>query len=118
MLVPFWAVWPFETLVLPRAHDGALPDLAADERDGLADVLRRFSANPTEIRFGDLDFCTAGDDTTIVLSGSGGRPGMRRLGEGRTFRWTLDAAQAEEAAEPIVFRARLSGLAGSANPAS
>jgi UDPglucose--hexose-1-phosphate uridylyltransferase len=41
VLVPFWAVWPFETLVLPRAHDGALPDLAADERAGLADILRR-----------------------------------------------------------------------------
>ena len=24
-LVPFWAVWPFETLVLPRQHHGALP---------------------------------------------------------------------------------------------
>ena len=33
-VVPFWAVWPFETLVLPRAHDGALSDLAAQpQRD-------------------------------------------------------------------------------------
>jgi UDPglucose--hexose-1-phosphate uridylyltransferase len=40
-LVPFWAVWPFETLVLPRTHHGALPDLDADARDGLADILRR-----------------------------------------------------------------------------
>src|SRR5205085_8807833 len=37
------AVWPFETLVLPRAHDGALPDLADDERAGLADILRRLT---------------------------------------------------------------------------
>jgi UDPglucose--hexose-1-phosphate uridylyltransferase len=42
-LVPFWAVWPFETLVLPRGHDAALPDLADDERDGLADILRRLT---------------------------------------------------------------------------
>jgi UDPglucose--hexose-1-phosphate uridylyltransferase len=42
-LVPFWAVWPFETLVLPRAHDGALPDLADGERDGLANILRRLT---------------------------------------------------------------------------
>jgi UDPglucose--hexose-1-phosphate uridylyltransferase len=42
-LVPFWAVWPFETLVLPRAHQGALPDLDADERDGLAGILRRLT---------------------------------------------------------------------------
>jgi UDPglucose--hexose-1-phosphate uridylyltransferase len=42
-LVPFWAVWPFETLVLPRAHAGALPDLGPEQRDGLADVLRRLT---------------------------------------------------------------------------
>jgi UDPglucose--hexose-1-phosphate uridylyltransferase len=42
-LVPFWAVWPFETLVLPRAHDGALPDLDDGERAGLADILRRLT---------------------------------------------------------------------------
>ena len=38
-LVPFWAVWPFETLVLPRAHRGALSDLDATERDALAGLL-------------------------------------------------------------------------------
>jgi UDPglucose--hexose-1-phosphate uridylyltransferase len=42
-LVPFWAVWPFETLLLPRTHRGALPDLDADERDGLADLLGRLT---------------------------------------------------------------------------
>jgi UDPglucose--hexose-1-phosphate uridylyltransferase len=40
-LVPFWAVWPFEILVLPRAHHAAITDLAPDARDGLADILRR-----------------------------------------------------------------------------
>jgi UDPglucose--hexose-1-phosphate uridylyltransferase len=40
-LVPFWAVWPFETLVLPSGHHGALPDLDADARDDLAAVLRQ-----------------------------------------------------------------------------
>ena len=42
-LVPFWAVWPFETLVLPRAHAGALPDLDGGRRDALADVLGRLA---------------------------------------------------------------------------
>ena len=42
-LVPFWAVWPFETLVLPRAHHGALPDLGDSERDSLAAMLRRLT---------------------------------------------------------------------------
>ena len=42
-LVPFWAVWPFETLVLPRTHRGALPELDDVERDALADILGRLA---------------------------------------------------------------------------
>ena len=40
-VVPFWAVWPYETLVLPRRHILRLPDLSAPERDSLADLLKR-----------------------------------------------------------------------------
>ncbi|MDX2141612.1 MAG: UDP-glucose--hexose-1-phosphate uridylyltransferase [Chloroflexota bacterium] len=40
-VVPFWAVWPFETLVLPRRHTLRMPDLDEAQRDGLADVLKR-----------------------------------------------------------------------------
>jgi UDPglucose--hexose-1-phosphate uridylyltransferase len=43
VLVPYWAVWPFETLVLPRRHRGAFPDLDEHERDGLADILGRLA---------------------------------------------------------------------------
>jgi UDPglucose--hexose-1-phosphate uridylyltransferase len=42
-LVPFWAVWPFETLLISRRPVGALPDLRADERDSLADILKRLT---------------------------------------------------------------------------
>jgi UDPglucose--hexose-1-phosphate uridylyltransferase len=42
-LVPYWAVWPFETLVLPRAHAGSLSDLDAGARHGLADLLGRLN---------------------------------------------------------------------------
>jgi UDPglucose--hexose-1-phosphate uridylyltransferase len=42
-LVPFWAVWPFETLVISRRPAAALPDLAADERAGLADILKQLT---------------------------------------------------------------------------
>ncbi len=38
-LVPFWAVWPFEVLVIPRRHTRWLPDLTPDQRDGLGDLL-------------------------------------------------------------------------------
>lgn len=40
-LVPFWAVWPFETLLLPRRPVRRLPDLNDAERDALADILKR-----------------------------------------------------------------------------
>lgn len=39
-LVPFWAVWPFETLLLPRAHVGTINQLDAKQRDGLAAILK------------------------------------------------------------------------------
>lgn len=40
-VVPFWAVWPFEILLLPRRHVRRLPELGDAERTALADVLRR-----------------------------------------------------------------------------
>jgi UDPglucose--hexose-1-phosphate uridylyltransferase len=40
-LVPFWAVWPFEVLLLPRRHVLRLPDLTEEERVSLADILKR-----------------------------------------------------------------------------
>ena len=39
-LVPYWAVWPFETTLLPRRHVERLADLTPDERGDLALVLR------------------------------------------------------------------------------
>lgn len=43
-LVPFWAGWPFEAMVLPRRHTGAISELTDDERDGVADILHRLTA--------------------------------------------------------------------------
>jgi UDPglucose--hexose-1-phosphate uridylyltransferase len=40
-VVPFWAVWPFEVLLLPRRPVAHLPDLGDEERDDLAVILRR-----------------------------------------------------------------------------
>jgi UDPglucose--hexose-1-phosphate uridylyltransferase len=41
-LVPYWASWPFELMLLPHArHVARLPDLDGVERDALADVARR-----------------------------------------------------------------------------
>jgi len=43
-LVPYWAVWPFETMIVPARRVEDLAALAADERDALADVLKRLNA--------------------------------------------------------------------------
>jgi UDPglucose--hexose-1-phosphate uridylyltransferase len=43
VLVPFWAVWPYETLVLPRRPVPSLLELTDDERDALADILVRLT---------------------------------------------------------------------------
>jgi UDPglucose--hexose-1-phosphate uridylyltransferase len=39
VVVPFWAAWPFETLLLPRWDIARLSDLSSDERNSLASVL-------------------------------------------------------------------------------
>ncbi len=40
-VVPFWAVWPFETLVLPKRAVSRMPDLTGAERLALAALLKR-----------------------------------------------------------------------------
>jgi UDPglucose--hexose-1-phosphate uridylyltransferase len=42
-LIPFWAVWPFETLVIARRPVPTILELTAAERHGLADVLKRLT---------------------------------------------------------------------------
>ena len=43
VIVPWWAVWPFEVLLVSKRHAGALPAFASDERDSLADALKRLT---------------------------------------------------------------------------
>jgi len=40
-MVPYWAVWPFETLILPRAKLGSFEDFESKTTTGLADILKR-----------------------------------------------------------------------------
>ena len=44
VVVPYWATWPYETLLLPRRHVLHLPDLTDAERAALADILKRHLA--------------------------------------------------------------------------
>ena len=42
-LVPFWAVWPFETLLLCRRHVTSLSDMTDAEKNDLAAILKRLT---------------------------------------------------------------------------
>ena len=41
VVVPFWAAWPYETLIVPRRSVARLPDLDDSQRDDLVVVLGR-----------------------------------------------------------------------------
>ena len=42
-LVPFWAVWPFETMVLTRRHLTGMDQLMPAERNAVAEILQRLT---------------------------------------------------------------------------
>jgi UDPglucose--hexose-1-phosphate uridylyltransferase len=53
-LVPFWATWPFEVMLLAKRHATSMADLAYPERVALADIIRRVATrydNLFEISF-------------------------------------------------------------------
>ena len=43
VVIPFWAVWPFETLVMSKRHFASMEEFAEGEAGLLADVLRRIT---------------------------------------------------------------------------
>ena len=76
-IVPFWATWPFETLLLPKQHVLRLPDLSVEQRESLADAMRRLL-----IRYDNLF------ETSFPYSmGWHGAP----FGEGDWSHWQLHA---------------------------
>src|SRR5579859_1803831 len=42
-VVPFWAVWPYETMLLSARHVSCMADLNSTERDALSDILKRLT---------------------------------------------------------------------------
>jgi len=43
VLVPFWAIWPFETLIISKRHFGNITQMTAEETAAYADVLKRIT---------------------------------------------------------------------------
>jgi UDPglucose--hexose-1-phosphate uridylyltransferase len=48
-VVPFWAVWPFEVMILPRRHVERLEDLSDAERSELAAMLRAVTSTYDQV---------------------------------------------------------------------
>ena len=42
-VVPYWAVWPFETIVIPRRSVGSFVDFSSGQVHGLAELLKRLT---------------------------------------------------------------------------
>jgi UDPglucose--hexose-1-phosphate uridylyltransferase len=40
-LVPFWAIWPFEVLVVSKKHLESMELLSREDREGLAEILKK-----------------------------------------------------------------------------
>lgn len=40
VIVPFWAVWPFETILLPKNHTLRMSSLDTQEKDSLASIMK------------------------------------------------------------------------------
>ncbi|MGE4799385.1 galactose-1-phosphate uridylyltransferase [Yersinia hibernica] len=52
-VVPYWAAWPFETLLLPKAHILRLADLSNEQRSDLAIALKKLTS-----RYDNLFSCS------------------------------------------------------------
>lgn len=52
-IVPFWAAWPFEVLLLPRFAVKRMPDLTDAQRDALAAILKALT-----VRYDNLFNCS------------------------------------------------------------
>ena len=40
VLVPFWAVWPYEIMILPKRHMGSIDEMTEKEKKDLAEIMK------------------------------------------------------------------------------
>lgn len=69
VLVPFWAVWPFEALLLPRRHVDDITHLSGRERECFAEVLRQIT-----VRYDNLFSVSSPYSAGIHQSPTDGEP--------------------------------------------
>lgn len=44
VVVPYWAIWPFEVMLLSKSHIADIPELTTDQRAGLASILQQITS--------------------------------------------------------------------------
>lgn len=49
VVVPYWAVWPFETLVLPKQPVTSMRTMSEAQREGLASILKTLTAGYNKV---------------------------------------------------------------------
>jgi UDPglucose--hexose-1-phosphate uridylyltransferase len=58
-VVPFWAMWPFETLLVPRGRVSCFAGLSEAQRDGLAAMLKTVAAGYNRVFHTPFPFGTS-----------------------------------------------------------
>ena len=72
-VVPYWAMWPFETLLLPRRHVARLPDLEDGERETLAAILKRLLTRYDNLFETSFPYCMGWHGAPFSISDVGFR---------------------------------------------
>lgn len=49
VVVPFWAVWPFETMILPKEHRWSIDQFSDNEANALADAYRTLTRSYDQV---------------------------------------------------------------------
>jgi UDPglucose--hexose-1-phosphate uridylyltransferase len=48
-VVPYWAIWPFEVMILPRRHVAQVQDMTEEERSEFASILQTVTATYDQV---------------------------------------------------------------------
>lgn len=81
-LVPFWATWPFEAMVLPVRHAASLSDLTPAEVSDFADALKRMGT-----RYDNLFQCSFPYSMGLHQKPTKPRPGVAGDGKAMAEAW-------------------------------
>jgi UDPglucose--hexose-1-phosphate uridylyltransferase len=55
-LVPFWAIWPFETLLIGKRHTTGIDQLTEPERESLAGILKQLTSRYDKLFAADFPY--------------------------------------------------------------